>query len=104
MVPKAKPRAKHVAWPWDFSKPSKPKRANANKRVEPLASESSKRGPKKPKDPAEFKARNRTILLLLVLGFINAWIFVWREDGGRFDRPGDGGDQSEGDEASSRHF
>jgi hypothetical protein len=30
----------------------------------------------------EFKARNRTILMLLVLAFINAWIFVWRDEGG----------------------
>ncbi len=64
-------------------KPSK-KRANANRRIDPAESEPKgrARGPRKPKDPAEFKARNRTILLLLVLAFVNAWIFVWREDGG----------------------
>ncbi len=67
------------------AKPAK-KRANGNRRIDPAQREAASSGrgrrPGKPKDPAEFKARNRTILLLLVLAFINAWIFVWREEGG----------------------
>ena len=57
------------------------RRSKGNRRVDPGTRES--KGPaKKARDPQEFKARNRTILLLLVLAFINAWIFVWREEGG----------------------
>ncbi|MFO7566420.1 MAG: M23 family metallopeptidase [Enhygromyxa sp.] len=63
-------------------KPSK-KRSKGNRRVEPGEREAGRGGRgRKPKDPVEFKARNRTILLLLVLAFINAWIFVWRDEGG----------------------
>lgn len=62
-------------------KSSKPR--SANRRIEPSERETDKGGrSRKPKDPTEFKARNRTILLLLVLAFINAWIFVWRDEGG----------------------
>jgi murein DD-endopeptidase MepM/ murein hydrolase activator NlpD len=60
---------------------SKPR--SANRRIEPSEREGESGGrARKPKDPLEFKARNRTILLLLVLAFINAWIFVWRDEGG----------------------
>ena len=37
---------------------------------------------KAPVDPAERKARNRTILLLGVLALINAYVFLWRGEGG----------------------
>lgn len=62
-------------------KPSKPR--SSNRRIEPSEreAETGKRARKR-KDPTEFKARNRTILLLLVLAFVNAWIFVWRDEGG----------------------
>lgn len=59
---------------------AKPKRSNANRRVDPNARELEPRA--KVRDIKEFKARNRTILMLLVLAFINAWIFVWRDEGG----------------------
>jgi murein DD-endopeptidase MepM/ murein hydrolase activator NlpD len=76
---KAKPRAKSKREP---AKPAaRLSRANSNRRVDPAAREAKSRG-RKPRDPKEFKARNRTILLLLVLAFINAWIFVWRDEGG----------------------
>jgi murein DD-endopeptidase MepM/ murein hydrolase activator NlpD len=61
-------------------KASKTRRSKGNRRVDPDARETETRG--KARDPQEFKARNRTILLLLVLAFVNAWIFVWREEGG----------------------
>jgi murein DD-endopeptidase MepM/ murein hydrolase activator NlpD len=65
------------------SKPGKSKRQNANRRVDPNAREAEARTKLRDlRDLKEFKARNRTILLLLVLAFVNAWIFVWREDGG----------------------
>ena len=60
-------------------KPSK--RPSGNRRVDP-AREGAKPGRTKVRDIHEFKARNRTILLLLVLAFINGWIFVWRDEGG----------------------
>jgi len=34
------------------------------------------------KDPAERRARNRTLALLALLGFINLYVFVWRDEGG----------------------
>lgn len=55
------------------------KRSKGNRRVDPDAREG--KGRKRERDPAEFKARNRTILLLLVLAFVNAWIFLWRDEG-----------------------
>lgn len=58
---------------------SKP-RANSNRRVDPNAVEAKPRSLRE-RDPLEFKARNRTILLLVVLALVNGWIFVWREDG-----------------------
>ncbi|MEM6994929.1 MAG: hypothetical protein AAF721_30735 [Myxococcota bacterium] len=35
-----------------------------------------------PVDPAERRARNRTVLLLGLLALINLYVFVWRDDGG----------------------
>jgi murein DD-endopeptidase MepM/ murein hydrolase activator NlpD len=62
--------------------PKKPSKSRgANRRIEPAEREAEGRTRKR-KDPTEFKARNRTILLLLVLAFINGWIFVWRDEGG----------------------
>jgi murein DD-endopeptidase MepM/ murein hydrolase activator NlpD len=61
-------------------KPSKGKQRNSNRRVDPTARELESRAPIR--DVKEFKARNRTILMLLVLAFVNAWIFVWRDEGG----------------------
>lgn len=60
------------------------RRSKGNRRVEGEAREGSrgKARSRAPRDPEEFKARNRTILLLLVLAFVNAWIFVWRDEGG----------------------
>ncbi|HLT40042.1 MAG TPA: M23 family metallopeptidase [Enhygromyxa sp.] len=58
------------------------KRSSGNRRIQPSEREAEPGKRRKPKDPLEFKARNRTILLLLVLAFINAWIFVWRDEGG----------------------
>jgi murein DD-endopeptidase MepM/ murein hydrolase activator NlpD len=77
---KPKPRAKSKR---GAAKPaSKPaRRSKANLRVDPDAREGKGRT-RKARDPKEFKARNRTILLLLVLAFVNAWIFVWRDEGG----------------------
>ena len=81
---KAKPGARDRTATPKPSK-SKAKRSN-NRRVESSERKPESKGrgrkPGKPRDPVEFKARNRTILLLLVLGFINAWIFVWRDEGG----------------------
>ena len=79
----AKPKARAKPEPKPEPKPGKTRRSKGNRRVEPgdRGSEAGGRS-RKPKDPAEFKARNRTILLLLVLAFINAWIFVWRDEGG----------------------
>lgn len=63
------------------SKPSKSKRSsNANRRVDPSVRELDSRVVIR--NIKEFKARNRTILMLLVLAFVNAWIFVWRDEGG----------------------
>ena len=59
---------------------AKSKRSNPNRRVDPNAREVESRAPIR--DVKEFKARNRTILMLLVLAFVNAWIFVWRDEGG----------------------
>lgn len=39
-----------------------------------------KRGARAPKDPAERRVRNRTLLMLLVLGLVNAYVFVWRDE------------------------
>lgn len=74
---KAKARDRATAGP----EPSKraARRSKGNRRVEPGARDE---GRKKIRDLSEFRARNRTILLLLVLAFINAWIFVWRDEGG----------------------
>jgi murein DD-endopeptidase MepM/ murein hydrolase activator NlpD len=55
-------------------------KANSNRRIDPKAQDAASK-PLRERDPIEFKARNRTILLLLVLALINAWIFVWRDDG-----------------------
>ncbi len=55
-------------------------RGKSNRRVDSNSPE-AKAKPLRERDPLEFKARNRTLLLLLVLGLINAWIFVWRDDG-----------------------
>lgn len=60
---------------------AKPRAKKSNRRVDPHAPEPSNARPLRERDPVEFKARNRTILLLLVLALVNAWIFVWREDG-----------------------
>ena len=61
----------------------KTRAGKSNRRVDSNAEgNDAKRGkPLRERDPVEFKARNRTILLLLVLALINAWIFVWRDDG-----------------------
>jgi murein DD-endopeptidase MepM/ murein hydrolase activator NlpD len=40
------------------------------------------RAVRRPPDPAERKARNRTVLFLGVLALINAYVFLWRGDGG----------------------
>jgi murein DD-endopeptidase MepM/ murein hydrolase activator NlpD len=74
---KAKPKPKQGP----TAKPGKARRSKGNRRVEP-GDRGSEGSGRRVRDPAEFKARNRTILLLLVLAFINAWIFVWRDEGG----------------------
>ena len=52
-----------------------------NRRVEGSEGGASKRRrPRPPLDPAQRKARNRTILALLVLGLVNAYVFVWRDE------------------------
>ena len=68
------PRAKKA------SKASKA-RSKGNRRVAPSQSKGAGKT-SKPFDLQEFKSRNRTILLLLVLAFVNGWIFVWRDEGG----------------------
>lgn len=55
-------------------------RGKSNRRLDPNNQDTSVK-PLRERDPLEFKARNRTILLLLVLALINGWIFVWRDDG-----------------------
>ena len=35
-----------------------------------------------PRDPAERRARNRTVLMLGLLALVNAYVFVWRDEGG----------------------
>ncbi|MCA9696601.1 MAG: M23 family metallopeptidase [Myxococcales bacterium] len=56
-------------------------RTKSNRRIDPSERE-AEQASKRVRDPLEFKARNRTILLLLVLGFVNGWIFFWRDEGG----------------------
>ncbi|MCA9683541.1 MAG: hypothetical protein KC457_15175, partial [Myxococcales bacterium] len=55
-------------------------RTKSNRRIDPSERE-AEQASKRVRDPLEFKARNRTILLLLVLGFVNGWIFFWRDEG-----------------------
>lgn len=62
------------------AKPKPKPKAKSNRRVDPNQPDSPTK-PLRERDPLEFKARNRTVLLLLVLALINAWIFVWRDDG-----------------------
>lgn len=77
---KTKNKAKAHRTGESTSRSSRPsKRSNANRRVDPHQRELEARTKVRDKD---FRARNRTLLLLLVLGFINAWIFVWRDEGG----------------------
>lgn len=58
-------------------------KSKGNRRVDPNEREqASPAKPRGPRDVAEFKARNRTILLLLILAFVNGWIFLWRDEGG----------------------
>ena len=56
----------------ESSSKRKNKRSNPNRRVDPNTREVEARVPIR--DVKEFKARNRTILMLLVLGFVNALI------------------------------
>lgn len=60
----------------------KTRKSRGNRRVDPETRDAEARAKLGRRDPKEFKARNRTILLLLVLAFLNAWIFVWRDEGG----------------------
>ncbi|MCB9716721.1 MAG: M23 family metallopeptidase [Myxococcales bacterium] len=76
-----KPRTERIARPKRARKPAK----GANRRVrsdEPGGG--GKRGAKRERVPltaAERKARNRTVLLLSLLGLINAYVFLWSGDG-----------------------
>ncbi|WP_146155737.1 M23 family metallopeptidase [Enhygromyxa salina] len=81
---RARSRAKAKRKPAAKSAKTRRSKSKGNRRVEPGKREAGGRGRGrgKARDPKEFKARNRTILLLLVLAFINAWIFVWRDEGG----------------------
>lgn len=56
-----------------------PRRRSANRRVSGKDKDKPER---KQRDPAERKARNRTLALLGFLGLVNAYVFVWRDEGG----------------------
>ncbi len=87
-------RRANVKGPTRARKGRKPPRAAEPGRARPAAK--SRRSPppnrrvrgktdrpeKAPPDPAERKARNRTILLLGVLALVNAYVFLWRGEGG----------------------
>jgi murein DD-endopeptidase MepM/ murein hydrolase activator NlpD len=63
--------------------PKKPSRRSPNRRVDGRASGPARpRRERKPLDPAERKARNRTVLLMSVLAVVNAYVFLWRGEGG----------------------
>ncbi|MEX1364795.1 MAG: M23 family metallopeptidase [Nannocystaceae bacterium] len=73
-----KPRTERIARPKRARKPSR----SSNRRV---AATAGAKGPARreraPLSPADRKARNRTVLLLSLLGLINAYVFLWNGDG-----------------------
>lgn len=77
---RSKPRTERLA----ASRPRKRVRKSSNRRVDAkaqAATGSFLRRPRVPLDPAERKARNRTVLLMSVLALVNAYVFLWRGEG-----------------------
>lgn len=82
---RSKPRTERVA---RRSKPRKTKRSG-NRRADPRRAAGDKRGGassrarrrKEPLSVADRKARNRTVLLMTILGLVNAYVFLWQGDG-----------------------
>lgn len=79
-----KPRTERVARPKKARKPTR----SANRRADRGSGSGGKgggRGKKRreraPLSVADRKARNRTVLLMTVLGLINAYVFLWQGDG-----------------------
>ncbi len=71
-VPGKRPKRRSTA-----ARRSKPARAG-NRRVD------GKKGPAAPKkrlDPEQRRVRNRTVLAMAILALVNAYVFVWNEDG-----------------------
>jgi murein DD-endopeptidase MepM/ murein hydrolase activator NlpD len=75
----SKPRTERIA---SKGRARKPSRRSANRRVDGQGPGAARvRRERKPLEPAERKARNRTVLLISVLALVNAYVFLWRGEG-----------------------
>jgi murein DD-endopeptidase MepM/ murein hydrolase activator NlpD len=78
----SKPRIERIAAAARSRKPARRSSGRANRRTEgPADAPARPRREKRVLEPAERKARNRTVLLMSVLALVNAYVFLWRGEG-----------------------
>lgn len=79
-----KPRTERIAPKGGRSKRARKRGGSSNRRVRTEERSAGGRSPRReraPLTPAERKARNRTVLLLSILGLVNAYVFLWSGGG-----------------------